>query len=83
MRHHRLSIVPTSTACATALRAQTRPALRPALADALLTMLVAFPEDARLVGVIFGDVVVLFNSFPSDDAGDLYGMPSRPRVLGH
>jgi len=81
MRHH--SVVPTSTACATALCAQARPVLRPALADVLLTMLVAFPEDARLVGVIFGDVAVLFDSFHSDDAGDIYGMRCRPRVFGH
>jgi hypothetical protein len=56
--------------------------LRPALADALLTMLVVFPEDARLVGVILGDVVVLFDSIHQDDAGDVHGMASRPRV-GH
>ncbi len=44
-------------------------------------MLVAFPEDARLVGLILGGVVVLFDSIHRDDAGDVYGMPSR--FLGH
>jgi hypothetical protein len=81
MRHHRLSVVPTSTACATALRAQAPPAVRPALV--LLTRLVVFPEDARLVGVILGDVVVLFDSIHRDDAGDVQGTASRPRFLGH
>jgi hypothetical protein len=81
MRHHRISVVPTSTAWPTALRGQTARAPRPALADAFLTMLVAFPEDARLVGVILGDVVVLFDSIHRDDAGGVYGMPSR--FLGH
>jgi hypothetical protein len=83
MRHHWLSIVPTSTACPTALRAQTPRALPPALADALLTRFVAFPEDARLVGVILGDVVVLFDSMHGDEAGDVHGMPRRSRFLGH
>jgi len=81
MRHHRLSVVPTSSAWPTTLRGQTARAFRPALADGLLTMLIAFPEDARLVGVILGDVVVLFDSIHRDDAGDVYGMPSR--FLGH
>ena len=83
MRHHRLSVVPTSTACPTALRAEATPALRPALADALLTMLVVFPEDAWLVGVLLGDVVVLFDSIHQDDAGDVHGTAGRSRFLGH
>jgi hypothetical protein len=49
----------------------------------ILTMLVVFPEDARLVGVILGDVVVLFDSIHRDDAGDVYCSASRPRFLGH
>jgi hypothetical protein len=53
------------------------------LADALLTRLVVFPQDARLVGVILGDVVVLFDSTQRDDAGNVHCMPSRPRFLGH
>lgn len=83
MRHHRLSVVPTSIACPTALRAQVPPALRPALADALLTRLVACPEDARLVGVILGDVVVLFDSIHQADPGDVQGTASCRRFLGH
>ena len=83
MRHHRLSVAPTSTASPTALRGQAPPAWRPALADGLLTMLVVFPEDARLVGVILGDVVVFFDSIHRDDAGDVYCSASRPRFLGH
>jgi hypothetical protein len=83
MRHHRLSVVPTSTACPTALRTQAPPALMPALADALLMRLVVFPEDARLVGVVLGDVVVLFDSIHRDDRGDIHGTVSRLRCLGH
>ena len=83
MRHHRLSVTPTSTAFPTALRVQAPPALRPVVADALLTRLVAFHEDARLVGVILGDVVVLFDSMQGDDAGDVYGTLRRSRFLGH
>jgi hypothetical protein len=83
MRHHRLGVVPTSTASPTALRAQAPPALRPALADALLMSLVVFPEDARLVGVILGNVVVLFDSIHRDDAGDVHCTASHPRFLGH
>jgi len=45
--------------------------------------LVVFPEDARLVGVVLGDVVVLFDSIHRDDAGDAHGTASRPRFLGH
>ena len=83
MRHHWLSVVATSTACPTALRAEAPLTLRPALADVLLTRLVVLPEDARLVGVILGDVVLLFDSIYRDDAGDVHGTASRPRVLGH
>ena len=83
MRHHRLSVVSTSTAYPTALRAQAPPAWRQALAGALLTRLVVFPDDARLVGVILGDVVVLFDSMHWDDAGDVYGTARRSRFLGH
>jgi hypothetical protein len=57
--------------------------LWPVLADALLMRLVVFPEDARLVGVILGDVVALFDSIHGDDAGDVHGTASRPRFLGH
>jgi hypothetical protein len=45
--------------------------------------LVVFPEDARLVGVLLGDVVVLFDSIYRDDAGDVHGTASRPRCLCH
>jgi hypothetical protein len=65
------------------LRAQAPRPLWPALADALLTRFVAFPEDARLVGVILGDVVVLFDSMHRDDAADVYGTARRSRFLGH
>jgi hypothetical protein len=57
--------------------------LRPALADALFTRLVVFPEDARLVGVVLGDVVVLFDSMHRDDVGDVHGSARRPCFLGH
>jgi len=57
--------------------------LRPAFADALLTRLVVFPEDARLVGVLLGDVVVLFDSVCRDDAGDVHGTASRPHCFCH
>jgi hypothetical protein len=57
--------------------------LRPALADALLMSLVVFPEDARLVGVILRDVVVLFDAIHPYDVGDVHGTASRSRFLGH
>jgi hypothetical protein len=65
------------------LSAQPSPALRPALADALLMSLVVFPENARLVGVILGDVVVLFDAIRPHDLGDVHGTASRSRILGH
>jgi hypothetical protein len=83
MRHHRLSVVPTSTAWPTASPGQSARAILPALADVLLTSLVAFPEDARLVGVIVGDVVVLFDPIHGDNTGGVHGMTSRPRFSGH
>lgn len=45
--------------------------------------LVVFPENARLVGVILGDVAVLFDSIHRDDADGVHGTASRPRCLGH
>ena len=66
------------------MRAQVPTALRRALMDALLTRLVLFPEHARLVGVILGEVVVLFDPIPrDDDVGDVHVTASRPRFLAH
>jgi hypothetical protein len=57
--------------------------LRPALADALLMRLVVCAEDTRVVGVILGDVVFLFDSIHPGDAGDVHGTARLPRFLGH
>jgi hypothetical protein len=66
------------------MRAQAARASLPTLDDPLLTRwFVAFPETARLVGVVVGDLVVLFDPIHRFDAGDIHDTAIRSCSLGH
>jgi hypothetical protein len=66
------------------LLAQAPRASLPALEDPLFTLwFVAFPETARLVGVVVGDRVVLFDPIHQFDARDVQDSVPRSCSLGH
>ena len=71
-------------ACPVGLLAQAPKGSSPALEDPLLTRLfVAFSETAGLVGVVVGDVIVLFDPMEPADSCGVYDAGPRTRPLGH